>query len=466
MAEDALHKTPSQADNENQPLLSPPENQDNEAGSEFPVKSSIYSMKSSEKKESPASAGVTTLLKYVIALGILAIPYVSARVGLFPALILILFVGYLNLYALKLLDAVATDLNLKKVDLGRMCYLVSRKTGFQYFAEINLHIMCMGGVIIEVVFIAEYLGEVSCILDWTIFCDRKLMQLVLIFALIMPVMTITDLHYLAIPNLIALMVQLGFIIILLVTSINLIQSNGVASGGLEAALTKFEFSGLPVAFTTILFAYEGVGVFMEVRGSVGDKLNKVLNWGFAFAALGYMVVTSTAVLAYGDATNSIIFLNLDQHNEFYLVFELGYLISIILGIPTQLFAITRIIENYKIFRSFIQVENTNKKSKLKRQLIRIPLLLIIVSIAMVIPSFSSFLNIISGITFTITAFAIPVILYYIHFQDDPTKRFKRFMNWVLLAIAIVAGVIATVQSIMEMVNGSSTTTTATTAAAA
>lgn len=372
----------------------------------------------------------------------------------------------MNLYALKLLDAVATDLNLKKVDLGRMCYLVSRKTGFQYFAEINLHIMCIGGVIIEVVFIAEYLGEVSCILDWTIFCDRKLMQLVLIFALIMPVMTITDLHYLAIPNMIALMVQLGFIIILLVTSINLIQSNGVASGGLEAALTKFEFSGLPVAFTTILFAYEGVGVFMEVRGSVGDKLNKVLNWGFAFAALGYMVVTSTAVLAYGDATNSIIFLNLDQHNEFYLVFELGYLISIILGIPTQLFAITRIIENYKIFRSFIQVENTNKKSKLKRQLIRIPLLLIIVSIAMVIPSFSSFLNIISGLTFTITAFAIPVILYYIHFQDDPTKRFKRFMNWVLLAIAIVAGVIATVQSIMEMVNGSSTTTTATTAAAA
>ena len=65
-----------------------------------------YSFPSSQKQQSTAGVGLLTLVKYFISTGILALPYVTNRIGLVPACILILFIGYLNLYTLKLLDQV------------------------------------------------------------------------------------------------------------------------------------------------------------------------------------------------------------------------------------------------------------------------------------------------------------------------------------------------------------------------
>lgn len=424
------------------------------------LQSSLYSMKSSQKMESSASIGAMTLVKYVIALGILALPYVAARVGIVPAWILIITVGYLNLYSLRLLDSVASSVNLQKVDVGRLCERVSRNLKFRHFAEFNLHIMCVGACISDIVFISKYISQSSCVLGW-VFCDRTWLQFVLILVLVLPVMTITDIHYLAYPNTIALTFQIMFVITFIVASISLIETNGVASGGLEAALTKFDYSALPCAFTTILFSYEGVGVFFEIRSSVKEssELMKMLNWGFVLSAVIYIIFGTVSVLAYGDATESIIFLNLNQRNTFFIIIEFGYLVAIILGIPTGLFSITRIIENYQIFRSFIQDENKKgTKSKWKRQLIRLPLATLICGTAMIIPSFNSFLSFLSGINFTIMTCVIPVILYYIQFKNDPDRRFKRLMNWFVLGIGIVLGAIATVQSVMEMVNPTTSTT--------
>lgn len=423
-----------------------------------------YSFPSSQKQQSTAGVGLLTLVKYFISTGILALPYVTNRIGLVPACILILFIGYLNLYTLKLLDQVATQVAPTKTDLGRLCEIVTRKLWIRYFAEINLHIMCVGAVITEIVFISEYLSTMTCSLGWSLFCDRRLMQFALILVLVIPVMTITDLHYLAFPNAIGLFFQVTFCVVFVVASISIVDISGVAGGGIGAALTKFDYTALPVAFATCLYTFEGVGLLMDIRASVGavtEKTNKVLNWSFLLAALMYVIFGACAVLAFGDNTQEIIFLNLNQHNKFYVIVEFGYIVAIIMGIPTVLFTVTRIIENYKVFRKLIATKD-GRKSKVKRQIVRIPLVVLICAIASVIPSFNSFISFLAGINFTLISFVIPVILYYLTFRDAPKgRKFTFTVNWAIMIIGIILGVIATVQSLYEMISGTTSTTTTT-----
>eukprot|EP00331_Platyophrya_macrostoma_P020301 CAMPEP_0176468488 /NCGR_PEP_ID=MMETSP0127-20121128/39120_1 /TAXON_ID=938130 /ORGANISM="Platyophrya macrostoma, Strain WH" /LENGTH=79 /DNA_ID=CAMNT_0017862061 /DNA_START=36 /DNA_END=275 /DNA_ORIENTATION=- len=75
----------------------------------------------------------------------------------------------------------------------------------------------------------------------------------------------------------------------------------------------------------------------------------------------------------------------------------------------------------------------------------------IVVIASLVPSFEILVSLFGGMNFTILSFVIPVVLYNTHFRNDSSKRFNRICNWIILAIGIGLGSIATVESIQELV---------------
>ena len=423
---------------------------------EYRPRDSLASIRSSIKKESPTSRGMMTFIKSLIGTGVLALPFVINSVGLVPAWILLFIVGYLNLYTMKLVDSAASDVGVIRTDLGKLSQLITGRKWFRYFAEGNLYIMQVGCVIAGLVFIAKYLESVSCILGWNFMCGHKAVQFALIFAFVLPIMTITDLHYLAIPNAIALVFQLLFCLVFFTISFGLLSYQGAANGGLRASLSRWDFSNFPVAFATILYAYEGIGLLLEVRSSVAEssKFNKVLDWSFVVSTISYLLFGTVGALVYGDATQPIIFLNLDQTDKFIVFVEFMYLIAIILGIPSALFPVTRMIENLKVFRKCI-VDETGKKRKIARQIIRLPLFLFLCGIAVVIPSFNSFLSFLGGFNFSILAFVVPVILYYVRFKSEKSQKLKLIFNWFLLVVGVILGITASVESIIDMAQDNS-----------
>ena len=424
---------------------------------------SSLSARSSVKKESSTTYGTVTFLKCLIGTGILALPYVINAVGVLPAWILLLTIGYLNLYVMQLIHKVATQLGLVKVDVGQLALKVTNSQGFRYFSEINLLIVQIGTVTAAVIFILEYLEEISCYLGWSAICGHKAVQFGLILVFLLPAATITDLHYLAVPNMVALCFQCTLFVVFIFTSIQIMSTEGISNGGFRASINRFNVSSLPVAFATMLYAYEGVGVLLEVRTSVAEskKFDTVLYSAFIVSTIAYTFFGSVGALAYGDASQSIIFLSMDNTNKFLLIVEFGYIMALILGMPSNLFPVSRLIENYSFFKKFIMDKATGQKSKIKRQMVRLPMALFICAIAAVVPSFGSFLSLLGGCNFVILCFVFPVIIYYYHFREDPNRRGEFIVNWIIMAVGIILGIIAVVQSVISMVQAEETTSTST-----
>ena len=452
MSQEPLFQNDNEANNEQDRLL--PHNAEDNVNHQK-LNHSQYSAISSEKKESPTPLGTATFIKSLIGTGVLALPYVINAVGVGPAWILLIGIGFLNLYVMQLVNEVANDLGIVKVDFGRLALVLTGKKWFRYFSEANLLVVQLGSVIAAVVFISKYLEVISCALGWSWLCSHYLIQYAVILGFILPASGITDLHYLAIPNVIALGFQLAFFIVFCVTSIQLMATQGVSHGGFKESLHRFDLSELPVAFATILYAYEGVGLMLEVRTSVGggNKFDMVLFLAFTASMILYSFFGSVGALAYGDNAQSVIFLSMDSTNQLILLVQFGYLLAIIIGAPSILYSASRLIENYKIFNKWIVDKKTGKKSKIKRQLVRLPIVLVICAIAAVIPSFGSFLSLLGGCNFVILCFVLPVVFYYFRFRGDPTRKQKFIVNWIIMGVGIVLGAIAVVQSIDNMVEG-------------
>ena len=409
---------------------------------------SIYSLKSSQKIESPAERGFLTFMKTLVATGVLALPFVIQQVGLIPAWVLLLVIGYINFRTMQLVDEVANALNVRKVDFGRLAEQVTGRKWFRYFTEINVHIMQIGGCLPCLAFDLQYLDKVSCLYGWSAFCENKPMQVLLILVLVLPIGSITDLHYLSIPSGIGLLFQTAFYLTFLVICGQRIHEYGIAT----ESFTAYNFHYLPIAFASILFAYEGIGLLLEIRASVASKkeFSKVLRYAFVASTITYTVFGTVGKLAFGDSVEPVIFMNLDQNNKFIVLLEVGYLFALMISLPAAIFPPIRIIESWGFLRNWIMDKETNKKSKWKRQFIRQPLLLLIVLVAAIAPSFNIVISLLGGMNFTILSFVLPVIMYNTQFKNDPKKRWHRFGNWLILIAGIILGACATVQSIYEI----------------
>lgn len=450
---------------ENQPLINPADWDKDEANpeevtvriktSQHDIKS-LYTLKSSAIIESSTERGVVTFVESFLGTGILALPYIFNSVGLIPALILLLTNGFINYYTMRLVHDVASDLDIHKVDYGRLMQRVTNRKWLRYLAEWNLHILQIGSSIPGIVYIFQYFGSMACQYNWSVFCGQIWLQAVLVLGLVLPIGSVTDMHYMAVPSAIALTFQLIFFAVFIVISMDTI--NDLRKGGTYSFdIFDFNVSKLPIAFATILYAYEGIGMLLDIRASVHDnrKFSKVLLWTFIACTVLYTVFGTIGKLAFGDNVNSLIFLNLDQDDNLIVFIEVMYLLGLIIAIPAGLLPITRIIEGWKSLEGFIQNKETGRKSRFKRVVLRIPILIGITLLSMVIPSFELLLGLLGGLNFTTLGFVIPVLLYNIHFKGKPEKRLRRWLNWFILIIGIVVGIMATVQSIAEMATYSS-----------
>jgi len=414
---------------------------------------SFHTMESSVRISS-VGRGFMTFLNGLIASGMLALPHAVAKVGLVPAWLLFFFVGILNYYTMKLLHIVASDMQLVKVDFVKLAEKIYNPKWFKFLVEFNLHFMQFGIAITGLVFITQYFDKIFCILGPAALCDSGWLRFLLILSFVLPIGAITDIHTLSIPNAFGLFFQFSFFLMFTIVCSITLHDNGVA-GGFAQAASEFHPEYLPLAFSTILYAYEGIGLIFDIRTAINDNsaFNKVLAMIFLLTTICYTTVGTLGKLAFGDNVNAVIFLNLNQGNHLIVFVEFGYLLAMTIVVPTVLFPVTRIIENWRIFRRIATNSETGKKSFWGRQLIRQPIVLSLCIIAAVIPSFNLFLSFIGGFNFSLLTFVIPILFYNWHFSQDPSRKWVRIFNWCVMIPGIGLGFTASVQAIIDMATG-------------
>ena len=90
--------------------------------------------------------------------------------------------------------------------------------------------------------------------------------------------------------------------------------------------------------------------------------------------------------------------------------------------------------------------------KLKKVVMRSISIIFITGIALVIPDFTTFLDIAGALGAGVIAFILPPLLYNKQFEDTITPC-KKYSNWAICVFGVVGCTLSIVSSIKAIVNG-------------
>ena len=375
------------------------------------------SFASGTKTESTSFRAGTTFTKSYIGTGILVLPYNFALLGLGPSLILLAIAAVMNYVGMASLLRVSDTLDTKKLDYPKLNKVILGRAA-QIFCEINFLFMQLGVSIAGLVFSIKFLTQISCSLKWTFFCDQEWHVYAIILVMILVTSMITDIHHLAIPMMIGCFLQALFLLSYGGEMISQLANNGVA-GGFSNQLLKFDASHLLSVLGVIIYDFEGVGCLLEVRNSIRENTFwKVFRVSFAIVVTLTTLCGVLGSLALGDEANEILFLSMPK-TTYFLVLEFGFVVGIFIGVQSILFPILRLIENWTIFRKILTDPTTGRKSYTRRLIVRFGVNIFCFVIAIIIPSYNSFIAFLGSINFSFICFVIPALLFLKHF---PTAR--------------------------------------------
>jgi len=88
----------------------------------------------------------------------------------------------------------------------------------------------------------------------------------------------------------------------------------------------------------------------------------------------------------------------------------------------------------------------------KRIIMRSCVIVLITGVALIIPDFTTFLDIAGSLGAGVIAFILPPLLYNAEFRDS-VPNWKKYVNWAIVVFGVVGCTISIVNSIVAIVNG-------------
>jgi len=218
-------------------------------------------------------------------------------------------------------------------------------------------------------------------------------------------------------------------------------------------MSDFNFSKLPLFFGVATYAFEGIGILFGVRSSMGRpaKFSKIFKIQMIILGLLYTILPATSELAFGKAVPSIILFSLPINNSFYLVIQILYVISALLGYPVQLFPAFNIFERSSMIKKFLFDQEGNCKNSTLRCILRVFLIGFMLFIALIAKNFNLFLNLLGSGVFTYLGYLLPIIVYHAHFKSNVPK-INFLVNITAFTIGFVLGGLGMFVSIREFMN--------------
>uniref|UniRef100_A0A1B6ILH6 Amino acid transporter transmembrane domain-containing protein n=1 Tax=Homalodisca liturata TaxID=320908 RepID=A0A1B6ILH6_9HEMI len=406
----------------------------------------------------PDSGALLHLLKSSLGSGILAMPNAFKNGGLGFGIVGTVIVGIICTHCVQMLVWCSQILSVrvKKPSLG---FAETAEVAFQTgpprlkiwasFARefVNLSLFCTYyfGNTVYVVFVASSFKQV---IDMHAEADINIRLYILLLTIpLIPLGIIRTLKYLVpFSALATAFIMFGLAITLWYTLTDL-----------PPLETRHNFSSikqLPLFFSTVLFAMEGIGTVLPIENSMKNPEHflgcpGVLNIAMTVVVCLYTFVGFCGYLKYGEATKGSVTLNLpyDMLGESVKVLVA---LSILFTYGLQFTVPSEIV--WKKISHKVKEEHHDKCYYVMRALMIIGTVLI----AIALPDLEPFISLVGAICFSILGLLCPAIIEIITFWEEPEYfgllkwRLLKDLILILMSIfALVSGTYASVSKIIE-----------------
>ena len=370
------------------------------------------------------------LIKSFIGLGMMTQPYFFAQSGYALASFIIVLMGILTYYTCDLAFKVSDESDEAYIDtLG--------KVGKSIYQTLVFILQC-GICIAYIIFFTKFFQ--------TVFAGNEIMSSKIVSAfiscaMISPFVFVKDMSGLSKTS--AISTSLIFFAIL---SIAFYDMGKIATTGVHHNIKPFNFENLGSTIGVLVLAFEAIGSVTIVRDSMNhpQKFDKLFK---AVLSLMVTLLVSFAVLnclTWGAKIHPILILGLEKYNSSFLIIQSLFVIAVILSFPLQYFAGMYYIESSEFYKKKM---NEDSKFDLK---IRILVILGIFGIAFIVPTFTSFINLIGSACAASLQLVFPIISYHNTFGGEISKK-RTCFHGVIVFLAIGASLFGFSHSLIDMI---------------
>ena len=201
----------------------------------------------------------------------------------------------------------------------------------------------------------------------------------------------------------------------------------------------------------LVMAYSGISVCIPIESSMAkpQQYNTVLHITLVFLTALYCGFGLLAYSFFGSKVNAVITDNLRDDWE-AMVAKIGLILLLLFGIPVQLYSVYQIIENS--LEPKLQ-KYSRFTSLLITSVIRILILLGTVGLAIVVPLFGLFTNLIGSLCTTVITFVLPPIFHMkIYHRYHKLTYHYIIASAIIMAIGIGGGGVSSVITLKKIIS--------------
>eukprot|EP00939_MAST-03C_sp_MAST-3C-sp1_P003397 g3397.t1 len=205
---------------------------------------------------------------------------------------------------------------------------------------------------------------------------------------------------------------------------------------------SWRMRGIPLFFGIAVFAFEGIGMVLPVESAMEDpsRFGGVLRKTMALLTTIFLLIGAISYGAYAEETEDIILFNLPQSNKLVQSVQVLYCVGIFMTLPVMLFPALRILERYAYFQ---QIFRGHQKTH------RTAVVILSAAVAMAVPKFGLFINVVGAVAGSLLAFILPSIFYMQ--LNDQGLGWRDWRCLGALVFGVVGGAVSLVVSIIEFV---------------
>jgi solute carrier family 36 (proton-coupled amino acid transporter) len=414
------------------------------------------------------------LLKSYLGSGILGLPFAFASGGLFPTLFSLIIVGAMSTHCMLLLVDVKRRLVEANCHVVTFADLASELFGVNGGRALNTMLVFtqFGFCCVYVLFVSQntllFLAQMANLigsetmveyfatstwlpyaLAWLpVFSALACIKTLRSMSWITGIANVSVVYSIAIVHIVSIMQ--------LVAPMPLLLAGDDDESAPSTSMTLGIGHAVALMLGTSVYAFEGIGTVVPCETAIVDsaKFPRVIKIVMAVSVTNYIVFGLMPYLAFGDATEQYVTVNLAEYaaaghaalRPFVVLVTLSLILTIVGTFPMQLFVVTDLADELVMPRL---AALSQRHRSLAQYGMRVALVVIATLIAVLIPNFSALMAIIGAVGGSALQFLFPcAMVLALEWNDISIARCSLLLLYI--SFGIVISVMGTLEAIKEV----------------
>ncbi|KAJ3240723.1 neutral amino acid transporter [Chytriomyces hyalinus] len=289
-------------------------------------------------KGTSAKKAFFMLMKSFVGTGVLFLPKAFSMGGMGFSIILMILFGWLTLHCMLLLLETSRSLGGSFGDIGEKLY----GPPIRYLVLGSIAVSQAGFACAYYIFVSQNLRDLVMLAsDCTIILPDWVFILLQIMIYV-PLAWVRKIKYFSFTSLIADVFIMVGLVYIFYQDLFVLSTTGPSRD-----IIWFNLESFPIFIGTALFAFEGICLILPIAESMKhpEQFPMVLTLCITFIGTIFIVIGATGYLTFGNAVETIIFLNMPKDSRLVQTLQFFYAIAIILSFPLCVYPSIRITES-------------------------------------------------------------------------------------------------------------------------